>query len=165
MFADHPELRSLESIMTNINCCVYFKLYLSQKLQLENYTFWNEVDKFKAKFLYSSERISHHYIEEGAISEVNIDALMRKECLDNVKKGTVGVTTFARCQAELYKVLNQNNYHNFLASEYCQEYMLKKKQGIDLKPEKSLSIINMKGSPSGGSFRQVGSPAGSLRML
>jgi hypothetical protein len=78
MYVEHPELATMESIMTNVGACHYFKLYLASKLQLENYNFWSEVEKFKSQFLYSAERISAHYIDEGAISQVNIDAKMRK---------------------------------------------------------------------------------------
>ena len=112
--------------MTTPETCHYFKLYLSSKLQLENFYFWAEVEKYRAQIVYQSERIATNFVEEGAISQINIDATMRGEILAKMRKLEIDITFFRKAQAEVYKVLTQNNFVMFLRSDYCRDYLSKR---------------------------------------
>ena len=113
----------MESIMRHQEASKFLRLYLASRLQLENYLFWIECEKFFNQNKRFAERICAAFIENSAPDQVNIEAGMREVVLSQVKQGVVGLTTFDKPQLEIYKVLHQNNYSAFMHSEYIKDYL------------------------------------------
>ena len=92
------------------------------------YVFRVECEKFKSQLMGYADRILVNYIVDGAVSQVNIDAVMRKKIEKEIQmEGNVSVFSFDTAQKEIYKVLVQNNYHAFIRSDICADYVKQKR--------------------------------------
>jgi hypothetical protein len=143
VYKAYPELTSMEAIMRHQDASKYLKLFLASHLQMENFLFWSECEKYVAFFKQWAERIVSTYIEENATSQVNIDAKMRSAVCEKVKAGDIDVNTFEKAQLEVYKVLNQNNYTVFLTSDFCKQYLKQKEKDAETRIRMSLADENM----------------------
>lgn len=54
--SDHPELKSFDAVLQSPSASHYLKMFMDQKLNLENYLFWNDVEKFKDHFRSNAQR-------------------------------------------------------------------------------------------------------------
>jgi hypothetical protein len=116
------------------------KLFLASHLQLENYLFWMEVEKFQVYFKVFADRLNSQFVEEGSLNQVNIDAKMREALVKKIKCGEINIKIFDTAHAEIYKVLNQNNYNAFLQSEFCKEFVRKKREDNEMENLRSMSV-------------------------
>jgi hypothetical protein len=123
IFSQHPELSSMDSILRNPKASIYLKVFLGQHFQLENFAFWNEVEKFRSHNQIAARKIIGAFIADGALSQVNIEAKMRQSIELSFMKEDFPNNIFDAAQAEIYKVLAQNNHIRFVSSQSCQEYI------------------------------------------
>ena len=54
---------------------------------------------------------------------MNIQAKLRNSVMDMVEADKVDIAMFDAAQAEIYKVMNQNNFNSFLQSDNCFDYL------------------------------------------
>jgi hypothetical protein len=142
--SDLPELKSMETIMRHSEASKFLKLYLASHLQIENYLFWMDCEKFNVQYNAFAKRIVVNFIEEGSPQQVNIEAKMREATVKTFYDGSVTIDLFSKAQAEIYKVLNQNNFNKFIQSEFCKEYLKKKED--DEKAEVVAQMALLEGS-------------------
>lgn len=105
-----------------------FKAFLAKKLNLENYMFWNEVEKFKSNTIQHANRINETYINDGSINQVNVSAKDRDAVVEQVNTNRFPITVFDNVQGIAYQLLDTNNYRDFLFSVECRNYLEKKKE-------------------------------------
>lgn len=105
-----------------------FKAFLAKKLNLENYMFWNEVEKFKSNTIQHANRINETYINDGSVNQVNVSAKDREAVVEQVNTNRFPITVFDNVQGIAYQLLDTNNYRDFLFSVECRNYLEKKKE-------------------------------------
>lgn len=105
-----------------------FKAFLAKKLNLENYMFWNEVEKFKSNTIQHANRINEIYINDGSVNQVNVSAKDREAVVEQVNTNRFPITVFDNVQGIAYQLLDTNNYRDFLFSVECRNYLEKKKE-------------------------------------
>lgn len=105
-----------------------FKAFLAKKLNLENYMFWNEVEKFKSNTTQHANRINETYINDGSVNQVNVSAKDREAVVEQVNTNRFPITVFDNVQGIAYQLLDTNNYRDFLFSVECRNYLEKKKE-------------------------------------
>jgi hypothetical protein len=154
----HPELATMESILRHPKATVFLRAFLAQHFQLENYAFWNECEKFRENVLSQARRIATQYVSDGSLSQVNIDARMRARIEVSLLREEVSNSCFQEPQAEIYKILKQNNHIRFLSSAQCVQY-LESKKNHELQQHASHDGTMITDDPSGGNhhIEKVGS--------
>lgn len=125
---ENPELSSMQSVLSHPVATQVFKIFLAKKLNLENYMFWNEVEKFRTSTVQYANRISENFIISGATNQVNVSSLDRDTVLKSLETNQFPVTVFDHVQAIAFQLLDTNNFRDFLLSVECRNYVEKKKE-------------------------------------
>lgn len=118
----------MQSVLSHPLATQVFKIFLAKKLNLENYMFWNEVEKFKTSTVQYANRISENFIISGATNQVNVSSLDRDTVLKSLETNEFPVTVFDHVQAIAFQLLDTNNFRDFLLSVECRNYVEKKKE-------------------------------------
>ena len=114
----------MDSILRHQKASQQLKLFLAQHLQLENYIFWFECEKFRNQTSAFADRILCNFITSSAASQVNINHVMRQKIENAITKNEdISIHSFDEAQAEIYKLLVQNNYEAFIKSDICAHYI------------------------------------------
>lgn len=118
----------MQSVLSHPVATQVFKIFLAKKLNLENYMFWNEVEKFRTSTVQYANRISENFIISGATNQVNVSSLDRDTVLKSLETNQFPVTVFDHVQAIAFQLLDTNNFRDFLLSVECRNYVEKKKE-------------------------------------
>lgn len=118
----------MQSVLSHPLATQTFKIFLAKKLNLENYMFWNEVEKFRTSTIQYANRISDNFIISGAVNQVNVSSLDRDTVLKSLETRQFPVTVFDHVQSIAFQLLDTNNFRDFLLSVECRNYVEKKKE-------------------------------------
>ena len=119
----HPALLSIESILHNQLASKYLRQYMARTLTLENYMFWDEVEKLKAMQMAQRQLIFRRFILESSPHQVNLDASSRGR-IEMLMIESRGITTpFDDAAKIVVSLMQLNTYINFLTSDKCRQYM------------------------------------------
>lgn len=109
-----------------------FAIYLTFSLAVENLLFYEQVKRWKLKYLQRSpqanykkaKKISQLFVEPGSTYEINVDYYKRKELLDATILEEIEVVdknTFNNCFLEIERILIVQ-FNGFLQSKLYQIY-------------------------------------------
>jgi hypothetical protein len=135
----YPELYDFGGMLRNDALAPQIKLFMGKQLTMENFLFWQEVERFKASFTGHTQRVIENYIKVDAMNQVNVSNKMRSKVQVDFAQGSINLATFDQCQREIFKLMELNTYVPFLKSKFCQAYTEKKKL------ERSFLVKNMSG--------------------
>lgn len=134
-FEEFPELCSMEKILQHHLAVQYFRLFMGQQLSLDVLFFWNKVERFRREVEYNFNHIYDTYISSTATEQVNIPSTS-KIPIDNAKEaGMIMSSIFDAAQLEIFKLMKQNNYKEFLKSDFCRAFVTDKKRNAEMKIE------------------------------
>ena len=119
----HEELRSIEAILDSQLACKYLRQHMARTITLENYMFWDEVEKLKAMQIALRQRIFERFILQSSPNQVNLDCGTRGR-IEMYMLESSGVTTpFDDAQKMVENLMQLNTYIPFLTSDKCRQYV------------------------------------------
>ena len=150
----HRELQSIESILESRAASKQLRLYMAKTLTLENFMFWDEVEKLRALRKAQRQRIVDRFVLETSPNQVNLDMLCRQHIETAMEKEQGGGTAnslyrrvptmFDEAQREIVELMQVNTYYPFLRSQNCQQFIKGKQRRIRrraLEEEKKARVL------------------------
>ena len=119
----HAALHSIESILQSRLACKYLRQHMARTLTLENYMFWDEVEKLKAMQVSLRLRIFERFVQQSSPNQVNLDSSTRGR-IEMLMGECAGVTTmFDDAQKMVMNLMQLNSYIPFLQSDKCRQFV------------------------------------------
>ena len=101
-----------------------FRQFLETSLANENLEFWEDCNAFRQSTFSSitdlnnaANAIYDKYCKEDSAEEVNIPSILRTALQDKIGNNKLSLDMFEDAQKEIYKVMSQDNYKRFKASQ------------------------------------------------
>ena len=121
MLQDKAELSHLLSHPKGLAA---FRQFLETSLANENLEFWEDCNAFRQSTFSSitdlnnaANAIYDKYCKEDSAEEVNIPSILRTALQDKIGNNKLSLDMFEDAQKEIYKVMSQDNYKRFKASQ------------------------------------------------
>nr|CAB3265557.1 regulator of G-protein signaling 21-like [Phallusia mammillata] len=112
--------KTLRDFLKKKSRMVAFRSFLKKEFSEENLDFWVEVEAYRkqrqTKQIKLAPIICKTYVEVGALREVNIDAVTRKNTMCNSLRPDS--TTFDLAQARVYILMERDSFQRFLLKEW-----------------------------------------------
>jgi hypothetical protein len=119
----HRDLISISTILHSRLASKYLRQHMARTLTLENYMFWDEVEKLKAMQIALRQRIFERFILQSSPNQVNLDCGTRGR-IEMYMLESSGVTTpFDDAQKMVENLMQLNTYIPFLTSDKCRQYV------------------------------------------
>jgi hypothetical protein len=119
----HRDLVSIETILHSRLASKYLRQHMARTLTLENYMFFDEVEKLKSMQTALRERIFKRFILESSPNQVNLDAGTRGRIEMYMLESTGITTPFDDAQKIVMNLMQLNTYIPFLTSDKCRQYV------------------------------------------
>jgi hypothetical protein len=119
----HTTLESIETILENKLACKYLRQHMARTLTLENYMFWDEVEKLKGMQKSMKARIFERFIKQSSPNQVNLDSSTRGRIEMLMSERPDVTTLFDDAQKIVMNLMQLNTYIPFLQSDKCRQYV------------------------------------------
>ncbi|KAJ3447559.1 electron carrier/ protein disulfide oxidoreductase [Anaeramoeba flamelloides] len=121
-------IESLEIFLRIPIGIIFFKEYLSEKVNQENILFFEEIKEFKhtcrtfKKIKKESKMIYQKFIKPGALFEINLSSGCKKKILRNFEQKKFTIDIYDEAQQQVFDHMNLNWWDSFQKTIYYQQF-------------------------------------------
>ena len=130
----HKELHSLTCVLRSRRASYYLKQFMAKTFTLENFLFYEEVEKLRAMRVALRQRIYNRFIDVNASNSINIDSQTRNRVTLLLNENVDIPTIFDDAQQVILQLMELNTFQQFLTSSACETFVQEKEHQINDDP-------------------------------